>query len=59
MDREVLKGFARIGFFVGGGGLILLFFEPHNSPEWVISLCSAIIGVVLIVGVALLSRLQK
>jgi len=59
MDREVLKGFARIGFFVGGGGLILLFFEPRNSPEWVISLCSSIIGIVLIVGVALLSRLQK
>lgn len=59
MDREIFKGFARIGFFVGGGGLILLFFEPRNSPEWVISLCSAIIGALLIVGVAILSRWRK
>ncbi|MBX3086479.1 MAG: hypothetical protein KF716_32890 [Anaerolineae bacterium] len=59
MDREVLKGFARIGFFVGGGGLILLFFEPRNSPEWVISLCSSIIGVLLVVGVMILSRWRR
>ena len=59
MDHEVLKGFARIGMFVGGGGLILLLFEPRDSPEWVISLCSAIIGVVLLAGVAILSRWRR
>jgi hypothetical protein len=59
MDRDVLKGFARIGFFVGGGGLILLFLEPPNSPQWVVSLCSSILGGVLIIGVVLLSRWRK
>jgi hypothetical protein len=59
MDHEVLKGFTRIGLFVGGGGLILLLFEPRDSPEWVISLCSAIIGVALLAGVAILSRWRR
>ena len=51
MDKEILKGFARIGFFVGGGGLILLFLEPRDSPQWIVSLCSAFIGGVLILSV--------
>lgn len=53
MNRDILKGFAQIGFFVGGGGLILLFFEPRSSPEWVVSLCSSLIGGVLVLGAAL------
>ncbi len=59
MDRDVLKGFARIGFFVGGGGLILLFLEPPNSPQWVVSLCSSILGGLLVLGVVLLTRWRK
>ena len=59
MDQGFLKGFVRIGFFVGGGGLILLLLEPRNSPEWVISLCSVLIGAVLIVSAITVSRLLK
>jgi hypothetical protein len=59
MDQGFLKGFVRIGFFVGGGGLILLLLEPRNSPEWVISLCSTLIGAVLIVAAITVSRLMK
>jgi hypothetical protein len=59
MDREVLKGFARIGFFVGGGGLLLLLLEPRNSPEWVISLCSTMVGGVLLLGVLAINRWMK
>ena len=59
MAQEILKGFARIGFFVGGGGLILLIFEPRNSPEYVVSLCSALLGGVLLLGVVLISRWLK
>lgn len=44
---------------MGGGGLILLLLEPRNSPEWVISLCSVLIGAVLIVGAITVSRLLK
>ena len=56
MDKEVLKGFARIGIFIGGGGLVLLLIEPHNSPEYIVSLCSAIIGGLLLLGVVLIKR---
>ncbi len=53
MDKEVLKGFLRIAILVGGGGLALLFLEPRNSPEWVVSACSALIGGALLLGVIL------
>ena len=56
MDREVLKGFARIGIFIGGGGLVLLLLEPHNSPEYVVSLCSALLGGFLLLGVVIINR---
>jgi hypothetical protein len=56
---EAIKGFARIGFFVGGGGLALLFLEPRSSPEWVLSLCSTILGGVLIIGAVIAVRLLK
>jgi hypothetical protein len=59
MDQGFLKGFVRIGFFVGGGGLILLLLEPRNSPEWVISLCSVMIGAALIIVALIVSRLLK
>jgi len=56
---QALQGFVRIGFFVGGGGLVLLFLEPRSSPEWVVSLCSTILGGVLIVGAVIAVRLLK
>jgi len=56
MDREILKGFARIGIFIGGGGLVLLLLEPHNSPEYVVSMCSTILGGLLLLGVVLINR---
>lgn len=59
MGRDALKGFARIGIFVGGCGLALSFIEPHNSPEYVVSLCSAAIGLTLVVGVIVVSRWIK
>ena len=59
MDKAVLKGFARIGFFIGCSGLVLLFLEPRNSPEFVVSLCSSIVGGVLLLGVVLLGRWMR
>ena len=59
MDRDILKGYARIGIFIGGSGLILLFLEPRNSPEFVVSLCSSIVGGVLLLGVMLLGRWMR
>jgi len=56
---EAIKGFVRIGFFVGGGGLVLLFLEPRSSPEWVVSLCSTLLGGVLIIGAVIAVRFLK
>jgi hypothetical protein len=56
MDPELLKGFLRLGLFIGVGGLALMFFQPRSSPEFVVSVCSAMMGGVLVVGVVLLSR---
>ena len=56
MDPEVLKGLARIGIFVGGSGLVLLFLEPRNSPEYIVSLCSALLGGFLLLGVVIINR---
>ncbi len=59
MNRDVLKAFARIGLFVGVGGLLLLLVEPRNSPEWIVSLCSALVGGALILVVVAVGRFLK
>jgi len=56
MGRDVLKSFARIGFFVGGCGLILMLIEPRSSPEFVVSVCNTAIGLTLVIGVIVVSR---
>jgi len=56
LDPEVLRGFFRIGVFVGVCGLVMAFFQPRGSSEFVLSVCSALIGGVLIVGVSILTR---
>jgi hypothetical protein len=48
MNRNALQGLLAMGIFVGGGGLILAFFQPQDSPEFVVSLCSTGIGLALI-----------
>jgi hypothetical protein len=59
IDRESLKGFARLGFFIGGVGLLMTFVEPRNSPEFVVSVCSAAMGGLLLVFVLIFIRLGK
>ncbi|MFN8531818.1 MAG: hypothetical protein U0670_24695 [Anaerolineae bacterium] len=54
--HEALKGFLRIGVFVGGCGLVLALVEPRDSAEFVVSVCSALIGTVLVLGVLLVNR---
>ncbi|MCO6445294.1 MAG: hypothetical protein J5J04_14535 [Anaerolineae bacterium] len=53
---ESLKGFLRIGVFVGVGGVVLALFQPRESPEFVLSVCNGIIGLLLVVGVVVLHR---
>ena len=54
--RNALRGFLQIGIFIGGTGLVLAFIEPRDSPEFVLSVCSAAMGAVLVVAVAVMIR---
>ncbi|MBI5671165.1 MAG: hypothetical protein HZC41_24475 [Chloroflexi bacterium] len=56
MDVEVLKGFLRIGVLVGGCGLLLALTQPPGTAEFVLSVCSALIGLALVAGVLLVNR---
>lgn len=59
MPDEVLKGFLRIGLFVGVCGFVMIFLQPPDSAQFVLSVCSALIGFTLVGGVIAVSRLLK
>lgn len=56
---EILRGFFRIGAFIGVCGLLLALVEPVNSGEFVVSVCSALIGGTLMLSVAILVRFTR
>ncbi len=56
MGRDSLQGFLRLGIFIGGLGLLMVFVQKPGSAEFVVSVCSALIGGALILGVVLLIR---
>ena len=56
---QLLQGFFRIGAFVGLTGLILVFLQPRESPEFVVSVCSAAIGGALMLAAWLFMRLTR
>jgi hypothetical protein len=53
------RGFLQLGFFVGGGGFVLALFQPRDSAEFVLSVCSAAMGGFIVVGSLLITRLLK
>lgn len=59
MPDEVLKGFLRIGLLVGVCGFTMIFLQPLDSAQFVLSVCSALIGFTLVGGVIAVSRLLK
>jgi len=59
IDRDLLTGFLRIGFFLGGCGLVMMFLQPPSSAEFILSGCSAVMGCTLVVGVVLLTRMSR
>lgn len=56
---DVLRGFFRIGVFIGFCGFVMIFFQPRNSPEFVLSICSTLIGGILMLGVVIIMRLSR
>lgn len=59
MARDSLRGFFQLGFFIGVGGLCSAYYAEPDSGEFVISICSSVIGLVLIGGAALTWRLLR
>ncbi|MCC7205889.1 MAG: hypothetical protein IT323_01195 [Anaerolineae bacterium] len=54
MLTDALRGFLQAGILIGGCGLVMLFMLPRDSAEFVLSLCSALMGGFLVVAVILL-----
>lgn len=57
--REALRGYLAAGLLIGGCGLFLALFQPPGSPSYVVSLCSALIGGLLVVVVVVVIRMTK
>jgi uncharacterized membrane protein YccC len=55
MAPEVLKLFFRLGMFITIAALFLVFTVPRGTAEYVVSVLSLIIGLVLIALVAAVS----
>jgi hypothetical protein len=54
MSPDLLKSFFRAGMFVAGTSVFLLFIVERDSAEFVITLLSLCIGVVLMLLVGLM-----
>ena len=59
MGREALRGFLQIGIFIAGAGFCSATVQPRDRGEFVVSVCSMAIGIVLIIGVVIALRLIK
>lgn len=56
MDPQVLAAGFRIAILVTAVALVLLFFEPRGSAEFVVSAMALVIGLTFVTFVALLVR---
>lgn len=57
--NEALRTFLRVGVFIGLGGVILALAITPNTAEHVLSVCSSMIGIVIIAGVVIVRRLTS
>lgn len=56
MLDDALRGFLQVGILVGGCGLVMLFMLPRNSAEFMLSLCSALMGGFVVLAVIVMKR---
>jgi hypothetical protein len=58
-DRETLRGILSLGFLLGvcGGGMA--FVQPPGSDEFVLSVCSAAIGLAVVGLAVIVSRIGR
>jgi hypothetical protein len=58
MSRDALQGFLRLGIFIGGLGLLMVFLQKPGTAEYVLSMCSTLLGAVLVLGVIVLIKVD-
>lgn len=59
MTPDFLRAFLRGGVFVALVSLILVFASPRDSAEFVVSVCSLLIGLALIGLIGLVTWLGR
>lgn len=59
MTPEYMRGFLRAGVFIALVSLLLIFLVPRDSAEFVISVCSLLMGLALVGIIALISWLAR
>ncbi len=47
MNPDVLRSFLRAGLLISVMGILLVLAVPHDSAEFVVSVCSTLIGLTL------------
>jgi hypothetical protein len=58
-DPRILQAFFRFGLLIGLGGLLLVLLQPRDTAEYYISICTAMIGGVMIAMVVILARIGR
>jgi hypothetical protein len=51
MSPDLLKAFFRAGIFVTGASVFLMFIVEPESPEYVVTILSLCVGIVLMAAV--------
>ncbi|MDX1995226.1 MAG: hypothetical protein SF029_22780 [bacterium] len=59
MDSRQLHAFFRFGVFIFVCSLVLVFLQPPGSAEYVVSVCSTLIGAVMLLLVLVILRLTR
>jgi hypothetical protein len=59
MTPDVLKAFLRSGLFIAGLGLLLMLASRRESAEFIVSTCSFMIGLTLIIVVVVVTRMTS
>jgi len=58
-EDHPLRGFMQIGFFLAGGGFVMALANAPAGPEFVVSVCSGLMGAFLVMASVLLTRWMR
>lgn len=59
MSPEALRGAFRLAIFLTVCGFGLALLQPRESGEFVVSICSGMIGVAMIIAVLIVLRISR